>query len=62
MWHYGIVKDKNGYSIREFVKVNGKWLYTDALDGYWETKEELLQSLERKLQDCKRYNVKKIDG
>lgn len=59
MWNNRITKDKDGFAIREvFYNEKGKiegWT-EDALTGYFETKEDLIEDLELKLEDAKKSN------
>ena len=60
MWYYQVTKDKQGFSIREIVKVGRNVLWTDPIGEYHETKAELIENLEMQLKDAKGRKVRKI--
>lgn len=61
-WSYRIMrhKTKEGtfYGLHEVIYDGRKKLYTEALDGLYDSPKELIESLEMKLADAKKYRKK----
>lgn len=71
-WNYRVTKNANGFALREVYYDKDEiretldidksvWGYTDPINGYWETREELISALQHMAHEATLRETLEVD-